>query len=351
MSAGLTIPPLSRQELRGRIDRIPRVPLALLPTPLEDMPRLAERLGGPTVLVKRDDLTGLALGGNKVRNLEFRMAEALGKGADTVIMGLDVLSNSARQTAAAANRHGLETVLVLKGQRPDVITGNLLVNYLLGARVVFGGDAAGQRAAIDGVVAELEAEGRRPWVISDSPLFPITSAVAYVDATLELLSQLDGRGVDAGRLSLYITSTGKGQPGLELAIRALGLPARVVGSAVDYVDSGAARVVADGVNVAADFLGIDISVSAGDIDNRDDYVGEGYGVPSQAGLEAIEIAARTDGLLLDPVYTGKGFAALIDDVRRGRTGPGDTSVFFHTGGLPLLFNLAGELGPLVRPDG
>ncbi len=351
MSASLTTPPLSRRQLRDRIDRVPRVPLALLPTPLEDMPRLAERLGGPTVLVKRDDLTGLALGGNKVRNLEFRMAEALGKGADTVIMGLDVLSNSARQTAAAANRHGLETVLVLRGQRPDVITGNLLVNYVLGARVVFGGDAAGQRAAIDGIVAELRAEGKRPWVISDSPLFPITSAVAYVDATLELLGQLDERGVDLGRLSLYITSTGKGQPGLELAVRALGLPARVVGSAVDYVDGGAAHVVADGVNRAAAFMGLDISVSAEDIDNRDDYVGEGYGVPSQPGLEAIEIAARTDGMLLDPVYTAKGFAALIDDVRRGRTGPGDISVFFHTGGLPLLFNLAAELGSLVRPDG
>ena len=110
-------------------------------------------------------------------------------------------------------------------------------------------------------------------------------------------------------------------------------------------------MVADGVNRAADFLGIDISVSAKDIDNRNDYVGEGYGVPSEAGLEAIEMAARTDGLLLDPVYTAKGFAALIDDVRQGRTGPGDISVFFHTGGLPLLFNLAGELGSLVRPDG
>ena len=351
MSASLTVPPISQQELKDRIDRVPRVPLALLPTPLEDMPRLAEGLGGPTVLVKRDDLTGLALGGNKVRNLEFRMAEALGKGADTVIMGLDVLSNSARQTAAAANRHGLKTVLVLKGQRPDVITGNLLVNYLLGARVVFGDDAAGQREAIDGVVAELEAEDKRPWVISDSPLFPITSAVAYADATLELLDQLDEHGIDPGRLSLYITSTGKGQPGLELAVRALGLHARVVGSAVDYVDGGAAQVVADGVNRVADFLGIDISVSAEDIDNRSDYVGEGYGVPSEAGLEAIEMAARTDGLLLDPVYTAKGFAALIDDVRLGRTGPGDVSVFFHTGGLPLLFNLAGELGSLVRPDG
>ena len=351
MSASLTTPPLSRRQLRDRIDRVPRVPLALLPTPLEYLPRLSGRLGGPTVLVKRDDLTGLALGGNKVRNLEFRMAEALGKGADTVIMGLDVLSNSARQTAAAANRHGLETVLVLKGRRPDLITGNLLVNYLLGARVVFGGDAAGQRAAIDGIVAELTAEGKRPWVISDSPLFPITSAVAYVDATLELLGQLDERGVDVGRLSLYITSTGKGQPGLELATRALGLPARVVGSAVDYVDGGAAHLVADGVNRAASFMGLDISVRAEEIDNRDDYVGEGYGVPSKPGLEAIEIAARTDGLLLDPVYTAKGFAALIDDVRRGRTGPGDISVFFHTGGLPLLFNLAAELGSLVRPDG
>lgn len=345
----LTAPPVSRQELQARIDAVPRVPLALTPTPLEELPRLSAGLGGPRLLVKRDDLTGLAFGGNKVRNLEFRIADVLERGADTVVMGLDVLSNSARQTTAAANRHGLDTVLVLKGERPERITGNLLVDYVLGARVIFGGDADGQRAAIDEVVADLERRGKRPWVVSDSPFFPITSAIAYIEATLELLDQLDERGIGTERLSLYIASTGKGQPGLEIAVRALGLPTRVVGSAVGYVDGGASAIVADGTNRAAEFLGLDISATAEEIDNRDDYVGEGYGIASEAGLEAIEMAARSDGLLLDPVYTGKAFAALIDDARQGRIGKDDVAVFFHTGGLPLLFNLSESLGALVEP--
>ena len=339
--------PVTAAELRGRIAAVPRVPLAITPTPLEDMPRLTGHLGGPRVMVKRDDLTGLAFGGNKVRNLEFRMAEAVGAGADTVIVGLDVLSNSARQTAAAANRLGLSAVLVLGGRRPPDVTGNLLIDYVLGARVVFGGDGPGCRAAIDDAAAEVSARGGRPWVLSDSPMFAIASALAYAEATLELFDQLGERGIGTGRLRLYLASTGKGQAGPELAVRALGCPARVVGCAVRHVEGGAAPIVAEATNAAARFLDLVVGVEAAEIESRGQYVGPGYGAPSEAGLEAIELAARTDGLLLDPVYTSKAFAALIDDARTGRTGPGDTAVFIHTGGLPLLFNLARELGGLA----
>ncbi len=347
MSATATTIPITADTLRALINRLPRVRLAHTPTPLEELPRLAAALGGPRLFVKRDDLTGPAFGGNKVRNLEFRMAEALNAGADTVIMAVDLLSNSARQLTAVANHLGLKTVLVLTGRRPAHVTGNLLIDYLLGAEIVFASDEAEQRRAVDAIVVSLRREGRRPFFLNDSPIFTLSAALAYAEATLEVLDQLAERGVGPNGLHLYISSTGKGQPGPELAVRALGLPVKVSGGAVLRTPGGAARRVADLVNEAAAFLGIDLRVTAADIDNRDDYVGAGYGIPSEAGLEAVLLAARTDGLLLDPVYTGKAFAAIIDDVRRGCLRDGDVAVFIHTGGLPLLFNVADQIAPVV----
>ena len=347
MATKLTSVPVTAEHLQELINRVPRVRLAHTPTPIEDLPRLTTELGGPRVMVKRDDLTGLAFGGNKVRNLEFRMAEALNVGADTVVMYVDILSNSARQTAAAANRLGIKPVLVLKGRRPAQVTGNLLVDYLLGAEVVFAEDAERVRRVVDDTVSRLRAEGRRPFVLNDSPMFAIAAALAYAEATLELLRQLEQRDVSPERLHLYISSTGKGQPGPELAVRALGLPTKVTGAAVRHTQGEARKWVAQGVNDAAAFLGLSLRVDAEDIDNRDDYVGPGYGIPSEAGLEAMRLAARLDGLLLDPVYTSKAFAAVVDDARKGRLGPGDTAVYIHTGGLPLMFSLADQIGPIL----
>jgi 1-aminocyclopropane-1-carboxylate deaminase/D-cysteine desulfhydrase-like pyridoxal-dependent ACC family enzyme len=342
----MTRPPVTAAALRELIGRVARVRLAHAPTPLEELPRLSQLLGGPRLLVKRDDLTGLAFGGNKVRNLEFRLAEALAAGADTLVFMVDILSNSARQTAAAGNRLGLSTVLVLRGRPPARESGNLLVDRLLGAEIVFADDAAGQRRAADEAVARLRAAGRKPFVLNDSPLFAVGAALAYADATLELLDQLAGLEIDLQRLHLYISSSGKGQPGLELAVRALGLPVHVAG--VRVVDTDACAHVARGVNEAAAFLGLDLRVEPAEIDNRTDQVGPGYGVPSEGSLEAMRLAARSDGLLLDPVYTGKAFAGLIDDARRGRLTSADTAVFVHTGGLPLMFDLAEQIGPALR---
>src|SRR5581483_3529430 len=227
MAATLTQVPIAASELRALIARVPRVELAHKPTPLEELPRLSKLLGGPRILAKRDDLTGLAFGGNKVRNLEFRMAEALAAGADTVVFYVDILSNSARQTTAAANRLGLKTILVLRGRPPAEITGNLLVDYMLGAEIHFADDAEGQRREVDEAVARVRAAGGTPFVMNDSPMFGVGAALAYADATLELLDQLAERGVGPERLHLYIASTGKGQPGPELAVRALGLPTTV----------------------------------------------------------------------------------------------------------------------------
>lgn len=340
--------PITAAELRSLIARVPRVSLAHLPTPLDELPRLARELGGPRIFAKRDDMTGLGFGGNKVRNLEFRMAEAIAAGADTVVFYVDILSNSARQTTAAANRLGLKTVLVLRGRQPERVTGNLLVDYLLGAEVVFADDAEGQRRAVDAAVARIGAAGGKPFVLNDSPMFGIAAALAYAEATLELLHQLAGAGIGPERLHLYIASSGKGQPGLELAVHALGLPTSVTGAAVMDTGGRARAAVAAGVNAAAEHLGLGLRLTADQIDNRDDYIGPGYGVASEAGLEAMRLAARTDGLLLDPVYTGKAFAALIDDARRGRLGRDDVAVYIHTGGLPLMFNLADQVWSALK---
>jgi 1-aminocyclopropane-1-carboxylate deaminase/D-cysteine desulfhydrase-like pyridoxal-dependent ACC family enzyme len=350
MSNTLGSLPITNQELRDRINKVPRVRLAHTPTPLEELPQLSAMLAGPRIFTKRDDLTGPAFGGNKVRNLEFRMAEALNAGADTVLMYVDILSNSARQTTAVANRLGMSTVLVLQGSPPSHVTGNLLVNYLLGAEVLFASDPNEQRHVVDEQVDRLRSEGRQPFVLNDSPMFAIASGLAYAEATLELLEQLAEFGVNAENLHIYISSTGKGQPGPELAVRALGLSSKVIGAAVRHTGGSAKETIARLLNELAVFLNLDLNVSALDIDNRDEYVGEGYGIPSPAGLEAVQLAARTDGLLLDPVYTGKAFAAVIDDTRTGRLGPNDIAVFFHTGGLPLLFNNADALWHYLQAE-
>lgn len=341
--------PITAAHLQSLIDRVPRIRLAHTPTPIEELPRLAAALGGARIFVKRDDLTGPAFGGNKVRNLEFRMAEAIGAGADTVVMFVDILSNSARQTAAVANRLGLRTVLVLKGELPEHVTGNLLVDYVLGAEILFARDADEQRRVVDEAATRLRQEGRQPFVLNDSPMFAIAAALAYAETTIELLGQLASLGIGPERLHLYISSTGKGQPGPELAVRALGLPTRVTGVAVHRTEGRAKESVAHYVNATAEYLGLDLRAEAAEIDNRDDFVGGGYGVPSPEGTEAVLLAARTEGLILDPVYTGKAFAALIADARSGGLMAGDVAVFIHTGGLPLMFNTADAVWAAVAP--
>ena len=338
--------PIPVEQLRALINAVPRVSLGHKPTPLEEMPRLSKELG-VRILVKRDDMTGLALGGNKVRNLEFRLAEAIATGADTIIMSVDILSNSARQTTAAATQLGLKTVLVLRGEKPQLVTGNLLVDYVLGAEIIFARDETEQTRAVTEAKDRWQRNGHTPYVLKDSPMFVISAALAYADATLELLDQLKELDVDLGRLHLYISSTGKGQPGLELAVRALGLPIKVTGVAATYSDNTAKSMVANNTYEAAKYLGLKIEVQPEEIDNRDDYIGPGYGLPSPEGQEAIMMAARTSGLILDPVYTGKAFAAIIDDSRTGRLSQEDVIIFFHTGGLPLMFSLADQFASII----
>jgi len=320
--------------IRERIARVPRIHLALTPTPLEEAPNLSRALGGPRIFIKRDDLTGIAFGGNKLRNLEFRLARAMAERPDTVIVGLDIQSNSARQTIGACNKLGLKTILVLEGEKPDIVQGNLLVDYLLGAEVMFAPTREAQRAALNEQASRIRAAGGRPHILNDNPLFDVASALAYLDTTLELLEQ--AARIDVRPDALYMSSSGKGQAGLVLGKRLTNAGHDVHGvTATDefHVPSRTAAIA----NETLDILGLDMRVKEDEILNDASFVGSGYGIPSEASVEATRLFARTEGVILDPVYTGKAAAGMIAHIREGRYARDDTLVFVHTGGTPAVF--------------
>ena len=325
---------MSPQQIRERIAVLPRLDIALKQTPLEEARNLTRVLGGPRIFVKRDDLTGVALGGNKLRNLEFRLAHAMKDEPDTVIVGLDLQSNSARQTVGACNKLGLRTILVLEGQRPNNVQGNLLVDYLLGAEVHFAADRLQQRAMLDGLAEQVRGQGGRPHILNDNPMFDVASAVAYLEVTLEVLEQLDERGLKPNYF--YMSSSGKGSAGIILAQRLLGADFAmhsVCATDEFHLPSRTAGIA----NETAATLGLDISVSEDEVINTTDFVGKGYGIPSEAGDEAVRLFARTEGIILDPIYTGKAAAGMIAHIREGRFSQDDVLVFVHTGGTPAIF--------------
>ena len=325
--------PTTTQEIREVISRIPRVRLACLPTPIQEARRLSHLLGGPRIFIKRDDLTGVAFGGNKTRNLEFRLAAAKKSGADVVVMEVDQQSNSARQTAGCCNRLGMDTILVLKGADPDVIQGNLLLNHLLGAEVRFAQSREEQIQICQEAMAEARSAGRTPCLLTDIPMFDVGSAIAYLESSCEIVDSLADLGLVPE--CLYMSSSGKGQAGQVLAQKLLG-GFRVHGITAtgefDIPPRGA-----EIANRAARTLGLDLMVTPEDIVNDDAHVGAGYGIPSEAGNEAVRLFARTEGIVLDPIYTGKAAAGMISHIRRGDFKREEIVVFVHTGGTPAIF--------------
>jgi 1-aminocyclopropane-1-carboxylate deaminase/D-cysteine desulfhydrase-like pyridoxal-dependent ACC family enzyme len=320
--------------IRERIARVPRVRLALIPTPLQEAPNLTRALGGPRIFIKRDDLTGIAFGGNKLRNLEFRLARTASEKPDTVVVGLDLQSNSARQTIGACNKLGWKTILVLEGKQPDVVQGNLLVDYLLGAEVVFAPTRQAQRLALDEHARRVRDAGGRPHILNDNPMFDAASALAYLETTLEMLEQLDAAQVQAN--ALYMSSSGKGQAGLVLGKRLTNAGHAVEGvTATDefHIPSRTAAIA----NETLALLGVELRVTEDEVRNDMGFVGAGYGIPTEACVEAVKLFARTEGVVLDPIYTGKAAAGMIAHIREGRYGRNDTLVFVHTGGTPAIF--------------
>lgn len=320
-------------EIRAAIARIPRVEIAIKDTPLIEAPQLARRLGGPRILVKRDDLTGVAFGGNKLRNLEFRLARTMAEQPDVVIVGLDLQSNSARQTVGACNKLGLETILVLEGARPNQVQGNLLVDYLLGADVHFAADRAEQRRLLDSLAEDCRRRGKRPHILNDNPMFDVASAIAYLETMMEMLEQLDTKSVRAS--AFYMSSSGKGAAGFEIARKLFG------GFAVHCVTATSEfdvpRRTAQIANQTCEALGLELRLEPADITNFGGFVGERYGVPSEPGNEATRLFARSEGIVLDPIYTGKAAAAMISHIREGRFASSEAVVFVHTGGSPAVF--------------
>jgi D-cysteine desulfhydrase len=321
-------------------DALPRVRLGFLPTPLAEMPRLSRALGGARLFVKRDDQTGLATGGNKTRKLEFTVGEALRQGADTLVTLGAVQSNHARQTAAAAAATGLRCVLVLRGHPPPAATGNLLLDHLLGARVVFSGDETRERAA-ERVVAEERAAGHTPFLVpvgaSDE-----NGAPGFVAAMEELEAQLRERKLHLDRIVVASSSFGT-QAGMCVGARRLGLSAQIAGIAIDSSADELRREVSRIAARTERRLGLEPSISPADVVGYDGYLGGGYAVLGEPEKEAILLAARTEGILLDPVYTGRAMAGLIDLVRRRELGAGENVLFWHTGGSAALHAYAAEL--------
>jgi len=326
-----------------RLSQVPRVPLAVLPTPFEEAPRMAGAVAGdraPRLYLKRDDLTGLATGGNKTRKLEFLVADAINGGYDTLITTGAAQSNHARQTAAAGARYGLKTILVLEGGDPGTPQGNHLLDIILGAEVRFAGveeDEAVWERILE-LRDELAGQGRKAYLIPVGGSVPL-GALGYAVAVLELADQALAAGVR--RTDIYIASGSAGtQAGVELGLRLArrrGFDGHCFGVSVSHRAEEIAEEVAGIANGAAELIGSDIRLTPGEVDVLDQYVGAGYAVATPGGIEAIELLARSEGILLDPVYTGKAMAGLIDQIRHGRYGPGEPVVFWHTGGVPALF--------------
>ncbi|OGN81157.1 MAG: hypothetical protein A2X23_06725 [Chloroflexi bacterium GWC2_73_18] len=316
---------------------LPRFPLAHLPTPLHDAPRLAAAVGLARLLLKRDDLTGFAGGGNKVRKLEFLLGDALRRRADTLIAVGGPQSNCVRTAVAAARVAGLEPIAVLYGRPPETREGNLLLDTLAGARLVFTGsdDRESTEPAADALTAELRTAGRRPCLIRRGGATPLGDA-GYVEASAELAAQLVALDV---RPDLLVTASGScgTQAGLIAGAAWLGAPYRVLGILVSRPRAESVERLLDLARGTARLLRLGVRIGRRQVHVEERYLGPGFGLASPEGDAALRLAYEREGLVLDPVYTAKALAGLIDLVRRGEIPRAATVVFLHTGGEPILY--------------
>jgi len=328
------------------LDEIPRIPLANLPTPLEAVSRLAEALDLKELLLKRDDLTGLAMGGNKARKLEFLMAEARSTGADVVITTGGVQSNHARMTAAAASRLGMKAILFLTGKTPERWQGNLLLDTLLGAEVHLIGPQEFDEVA-EQMAEELRAQGHRPYII---PIGGSTSlgCLGYVWAVRELKEQLEAMGKSI-RWIVHASGSGGTQAGMALGVKLFAPEIQVIGISIARPAPAFRERIASIASEAARRIGEVEQVASEEIWVEDAYIGPAYGVPTPEGNAAVMLAARREGLLLDPVYTGKALAGLQDMVHKGIIPREDPVLFWHTGGTPALFAFENVFGKNANP--
>lgn len=319
-----------------RDDPLPRVPLAHLPTPIEPMPALSQALYGPELWIKRDDQTGLAFGGNKTRKLELLVAEAKKQGAKTLITRGAQQSNHCRQTAAAAARFGFQCTLVLTGEAPEAVRANLLLDHLLGARIVWT-EGEDPDAVLERTFQQLKEAGEDPFLIPYGGSSPL-GAAAYALALEELAAQ----DPTFDRI-VFATSSGGTQAGLLVGRHLLGLEVQIHGISVDPPAAKLRPIVARLATQTAELLGAERAFSEDEVLVNDEYLGGGYAVMGAPEREAIELFARHEGILLDPVYTGRAAAGLIGLIASGEIGPKEKVLFWHTGGTPALFAYEAQL--------
>ncbi len=320
--------------------RFPRVKICHAPTPLEFLPRLSRVLGGPQIWIKRDDCTGLALGGNKSRKLEFLVGEALARGADTLITPGAVQSNHVRQTAAAARRFGLKAVGVLERRAPvndDAYRegGNVLLDRLLGMRFVYRPAGTDMQKALEEEGERFRSEGAKPYLIPVGGS-TATGALGYAAVALELVTQANDLGLRIDRVVLASGSAGT-QAGLVAGFETMRANIGVLGVSVSSARAdleAKAHLLAE---ATAARLGLEGGIARERVEANDGYVGEGYGIPTAGMAEAVLLLAREEGIFLDPVYSGKAMAGLIDLIRRGTFRADENVVFLHTGGQAGLF--------------
>ena len=332
----------ARTEALGRLDELPRARLGHAPTPIDAMPNLGARLGRARLYVKRDDCTGLAFGGNKVRQLEFYLGEAVARKADTVLITGAVQSNFVRLAAAAARKLAMDCHIQLEERVPKTDplyrnSGNVLLDRILGATLhsyAHGEDEAGADRRIREIAAELEAKGRRPYVIPLAPGHAPLGALGYVVAAREIVAQMEA---DSLAIDEVVVASGSGNThaGLLFGFRALGCPVTVTGICVRRPAEPQRERIVSRCREIAELLGVKPVVEDGDIRLLDDVLAPGYGQLNAPTIEAIETAARTEALILDPIYTGKAMAGFIRRARQA--GPGRSLLFVHTGGTPALF--------------
>lgn len=317
---------------------LPRLELAKLPTPLDRVENLGKSLGNLDLWFKRDDLTGFGLGGNKVRSLEYLAADAMRVNSNILITGGSSGSNHVRTTMAVAAHLGLKGVAVLSGTRPSKANGNLLLNQLLDAKLVFTGNP--DRSYIDNYIEDeaerLRGKGESPYMIRRGGVSSL-GCIGYVSAAVEICSQLQSLNLNPDIL-LCATGCGVTQAGLLVGFKLMGLNCRLYGITVSRSRDECIAYIKQLINETEDVLGLDSRVKNDEIFVFDEYIGEGYSVPTSEGIDAIRLVAQTEGIFLDPIYTGKAMAGLTDLVKKDLIGSDNTVIFLHTGGSPSIFS-------------
>ncbi|MBU1205649.1 MAG: D-cysteine desulfhydrase family protein [Proteobacteria bacterium] len=318
---------------------LPRVKLANLPTPLQELPRLTEALNGPRIYIKRDDLTGLALGGNKTRKLEYLMGDAVRQKADYIVTGAGFHSNWCTQTAAAARKLGMKVALVKFGPKdgydPEDYDGNHLLHFLSGAEIQVVRPEHTQKVEEE-TMEKLKAAGHRPYRMVDAGSMPLGVA-GHVNCLLELMGQIVDRGLKVDYL-VHTSGSGGTQAGLIIGAKAFNTTIKVIGSTTGSRSrENSTANIGNLIGESLKCLGFDLKITEEDIVVYDQYAGEGYGFMTEAKAEAIKIMAETEGIFLDPVYTSSSMACLIDLCRKGFFKREEVVVFLHTGGIAGLF--------------